>query len=96
MLLVIVISLQCVLKLGCDLLEEADLLAEVVLHLRAEVPYTCAVEVLDFCQRGERNDVAAVVELTFLLRAVFHLGQRTWENILESSKVKKKTLDFLQ
>lgn len=76
-LLVIVISLKCVLQLGGNLLEEANLLTEVVLHLRAEVPYTRAVKVLDLCQRGTGNDVAAVMELTFLLWAVFHLGQCT-------------------
>lgn len=78
LLLLIVIPLKCVLQLGRDLLEEADLLAEVMLHLRAEVPYPRTVEVLDLCQGGAGNDVAAVVELAFLLWTVFHFGQRTW------------------
>lgn len=49
-----------------------------VLHLGAEVPYPRAVEVLDLCQSGAGNDVAAVVELALLLWTVFHLGQGTW------------------
>ena len=90
-LLVIVVSVQRVLQLGRDLLEEADLLAEVMLHLRAEVPYTCAVEVLDLSQRGAGNDVAAVVEFTFLLRTVFHLGERTWKRTGEGGGSKRRT-----
>lgn len=78
LLLAIVVLLQRLLQLGGDLLEEVDLLAEVVLHLGAEVPYPCAVEMLDLCQRGARNDVAAVVELALLLWTVLHLGQSTW------------------
>lgn len=85
-LLVIVISLERVLQFGRDFLEEADLLTEVVLHLRAEVPYTRAVEVLDLCQRGAGNDVAAVVELAFLLWTVFHLGQCTWTKMGEGKR----------
>lgn len=61
-----------------------------VLHLRAEVPYSRTVEVLDLCQRGAGNDVAAVVELTFLLWTVFHLGQRTWKKMGEGGTERKK------
>ena len=59
----LVILLQGLLQLGGDLLEEEDLLAEVVLHLAAEVPYAGAVEVLHLGKRGARDDVAAVVEV---------------------------------
>lgn len=75
LLLDVIVSLEHVLQLGGDLLEEADLVTEVMLHLRAEVPYPRAVEVLDFGQRGAGDDVAAVVELALLLWTVFHLGQ---------------------
>lgn len=77
-LLVIVVFLKSVLQLGGDLLKELDLLMEVVLHLQAEVPYSGSVEVLDLRQRGAGYNVAAVVELTFHLWTVFHLGQGTW------------------
>ncbi len=90
LLLVVVVSLKRVLQLGGDLLEEADLLTEVVLHLRAEVPYARAVEVLDLCQRGAGNDVAAVVEVTFLLWTVFHLGQCTWRKTGEGGRKGEK------
>lgn len=66
-LVVIIISLKRVLQLAGDFLEEANLLAQVVLHLQAEVPYTCAVKVLDLGQRCTGNDVAAVVEFSLLL-----------------------------
>lgn len=78
LLLAVVVLLQRLLQFGGDLLEEVDLLAEVVLHLGAEVPYPSAVEMLDLCQRGAGNDVAAVVELALLLGTVLHLGQSTW------------------
>lgn len=78
LLLAIVVLLKRLLQLGGDLLEEVDLLTEVVLHLGAEVPYPCAVEMLDLCQRGAGNDVAAVMELALLLWTVLHLGQSTW------------------
>lgn len=54
-----------------------------VLHLGAEVPYPGAVEVLDLCQSGAGDDVAAVVELALLLWAVFHLGEGTWRRAVE-------------
>lgn len=78
LLLVSVILLKRLLQFAGDLLEEVDLLTEVVLHLGAEVPYPRAVEVLDLCQSGAGNDVAAVVELALLLWTVSHLGQSTW------------------
>lgn len=77
LLLAIVILLKRLLQLGGDLLEEVDLLTEVLLHLGAEVPYPCAVEMLDLCQRGAGNGVAAVMELALLFRTVLHLGQST-------------------
>lgn len=52
-----------------------------MLHLGAEVPYPCAVEVLDLCQRGAGNDVAALVELALLLWTVLHLGEGTWRRV---------------
>lgn len=73
----LVVLLQRVLQLGGDLLEEDDLLAEVVLHLAAEVPYACPVEVLYLGQRGAGDDVAAVEEVPVRLLAVLHLGQRS-------------------
>lgn len=76
-LLDVVVSLEHVLQLAGDLLEEGDLRAQVVLHLGAEVPHPRTVEVLDLCQGGAGNDVAAVVQFTLLLRTVFHLGQST-------------------
>lgn len=78
LLLVVVVLLQRLLQFGGDLLEEVDLLTEVVLHLGSEVPYPRAVEVLDLCQRGAGDDVAAVMELALLLGTVLHLGQSTW------------------
>lgn len=71
----LVVLLQRVLQLGGDLLEEDDLLAEVVLHLAAEVPYARPVEMLHLGQRGAGDDVAAVVEVPVRLLAVLHLGQ---------------------
>ena len=93
LLAVVVVPLQRVLQPGGDLLEEADLLTEVVLHLQAEVPYPRAVEVLDLGQRGAGDDVAALVELALLLGTVLHLGQCTWrrrsgeknENLIHTS-----------
>lgn len=79
LLLAVVILLKRLLQFSGDLLEEADLLTEVVLHLGAEVPYPRAVEMLDLCQGGAGNDVAAVVELALLLWTVLHLGQSTWK-----------------
>lgn len=61
------------------------------MHLRAEVPYTRAVEVLDLRQRGAGNDVAAVVELAFLLWTVFHLGQCTWKKTRGRGEEREKT-----
>lgn len=78
LLLAIVVLLKRLLQFGGDLLEEVDLLAEVVLHLGAEVPYPCAVEMLDLRQRGAGNDVAALMELALLLWTVLHLGEGTW------------------
>lgn len=79
LLLAVVILLKRLLQFSGDLLEEADLLTEVVLHLGAEVPYPRAVEMLDLCQGGAGNDVAAVVELALLLWTVLDLGQSTWK-----------------
>lgn len=79
LLLAVVILLKRLLQFSGDLLEEADLLTEVVLHLGSEVPYPRAVEMLDLCQGGAGNDVAAVVELALLLWTVLHLGQSTWK-----------------
>lgn len=77
LLLHLIISLQRVLQLGRDLLEEGDLSAQVLLHLAAEVADPGAVEVLDLGQCGTGDDVAALLELALLLGAVLHLGQRT-------------------
>lgn len=87
-LLLIIISLQRLLQLGSDLLEEADLLTEVVLHLRSEVPYTCTVKVLDLSQCGTGNNVAAIMELSFLLWTIFHLSQCTWKKIQQRKEGK--------
>lgn len=57
-----------------------------MLHLRAEVPYARAVEVLDLGQRGAGNYVAAVVELTLLLWTVFHFSQSTWRKDKEKTE----------
>lgn len=78
LLLAVVVLLQRLLQLGGDLLEEVDLLTEVLLHLGAEVPDPRAVEMLDLCQRGAGNDVAAIVELALLLWTVLHLGESAW------------------
>lgn len=61
-----------------------------VLHLRAEVPYARAVEVLDLRQGGAGNDVAAVVEIPLLLWTVFHLGQRTWERMCDGGRERQR------
>lgn len=76
-LLHVIVPLKHVLQLAGDLLEEGDLRTEVVLHLGAEVPHPRTVEVLDLCQGGAGNDVAAVVQFALLLRTVFHFGQCT-------------------
>lgn len=78
LLLAVVVLLQRLLQLGGDLLEEVDLLTEVLLHLGAEVPDPRAVEMLDLCQRGAGNDVAAIVELALLLWTVLHFGESAW------------------
>ena len=57
-----------------------------MLHLCLEVTHTDLVEVLDLSQRGAGNDVAAVVELTFLLWTVSHLGQCTWKKVVEGGE----------
>ena len=79
-LLVVVVLLQSILQLGSDLLEEADLLAKVVLQLGPEVPDACTVEVLDLSQCGAGNDVAAFIDasLPFLFLTLLHFGQGTW------------------
>lgn len=61
-----------------------------MLHLRAEVSYACAVEVLDLGQCGAGNDVAAFMESTLLLWTVFHLGQCTWKNVEERGRERVK------
>lgn len=77
LLLHLIVSLQHLLQLGRDLLEESDLSAQVLLHLAPEVTDPGAVEVLDLSQCGTRDDVAAFMELALLLGAVLHLGQCT-------------------
>lgn len=58
----VVVFLQSLLELSCDLLEEGDLLLQVVLHLGLEVAHADLVEVLDLSQRGAGDDVAALVD----------------------------------
>lgn len=83
----IVILLKRLLELACDLLEEADLLLEVMLHLGLEVPHSSLVEVLDLSHCGERDDVAAFPDAVclqafhlpflYVLLAFLHLRQST-------------------
>ena len=83
----LVVHLQGVLQLAGDLLEEADLLAQVVLHLGLEVAHADVVEVLDLGHGGEGDDVAALPDavrlrplhlaLFHVLLALLHFCQRT-------------------
>lgn len=81
----VVVLLQGLLQLARDFLEEGDLLLQVVLHLCLEVAHADLVEVLDLGQRGEGDDVAALVDplrlrwvhfaLLHVLLAFLHLRQ---------------------
>lgn len=91
----VVVLLQSLLQLACDLLEEGDLLLQVVLHLRLEVTHADLVEVLDLGQCGAGDDVAALVDalrlrpvhlaLLHVLLALFHLRQGSCSGIRKSS-----------
>lgn len=96
LLLHLIVSLQHVLQLGRDLLEEGDLSAQVLLHLATEVANPGAVEVLDLSQRGTRDDVAALMELALLLGAVLHLGQRTLQETNATSNLVGRNSDLFK
>lgn len=73
----VVVLPERLLQRACDFLEEADLLPQVVLHLRPEVSHADVVEVLDLGQGGERDDVAALMDGVSLLPlhlALFHMS----------------------